>query len=204
VPHATLGAALRRRDFIRLLAGATACPLAARAEQPATPVIGYYSFNPVASMPTLFAAFRSGLSEAGYTEGKNVRIEFRDADYKLEQLLPAARDLVRLNVDVILAPGGPELVAAAREATSSIPIVAHDLESDPLAKGWVKSLAHPGGNMTGFFLDIPEMSGKQLALLREVLPRLSRLGKLGFPVSTRFNSRQLKRRQKLSGSKLKF
>jgi putative ABC transport system substrate-binding protein len=127
----------------------------------------------------LVAAFRRGLTEAGYTEGKNVRIEFRDANFKPELLLPTGRDLVRLNVDVIVAPGGPELVAAARESTSSIPIVAHDLESDPVAKGWVKSLARPGGNMTGFFLDIPEMSGKQLALLREVLPRLSRLAVLG-------------------------
>jgi putative ABC transport system substrate-binding protein len=178
-----LGAAMRRRDFIRIFAGATAWPLAARAQQPATPVIGFFTFVPVGvptSQPVL-AAFRLGLTEAGYTEGKNVRLEFRDANFKPELLLPAARDLVRLNVDVIVAPGGPELVAAAREATSSIPIVAHDLESDPLANGWVKSLARPGGNMTGFFLDIPEMSGKQLALLREVLPRLSRLAILGVP-----------------------
>src|SRR4029077_18503570 len=122
-----------------------------------------------------------GVSPRPNTEGKNVRIEFRDANFTPKLLLPAARDLVRLNVDVIVAPGGPELVAAAREATSSIPIVAHDLESDPVAKGWVKSLARPGGNMTGFFLDIPEMSGKQVALLRDVLPRLSRLAILGVP-----------------------
>jgi putative ABC transport system substrate-binding protein len=127
----------------------------------------------------LLASFRSGLAEARYTEGKNVRIEWASANFKPELLLPAARDLVRLNANVIFAPGGPELVAAAREATSSIPIVAHDLESDPVAKGWIKSLAHPGGNMTGFFLDIPEMSGKQVAILREVLPRLSRLAVLG-------------------------
>ena len=92
----------------------------------------------------LIAAFRRGLAEAGYTEGKNVRIEFRDANFKPELLLPAGRELVRLNVDVIVAPGGPELVAAAREATSSIPIVAHDLESDPLAKGWIKTSRSSG------------------------------------------------------------
>jgi putative ABC transport system substrate-binding protein len=168
---------MRRREFIMLLGAAAAWPLAARAQQAAMPVIGFFTAVPADS--ALLAAFRRGLTEAGYTEGKNVRIEFRDANFKPELLLPAARDLVRLNVDMIVAPGGPELVAAAREATSSIPIVAHDLESDPLAKGWVKSLARPGGNMTGFFLDIPEMSGKQLALLREVLPRLSRLAVLG-------------------------
>jgi putative tryptophan/tyrosine transport system substrate-binding protein len=101
--------------------------------------------------------------------GKTVRIEYRYANFKPELLLPAARDLVRLNVDVIFAPGGPVVVAAGREATSSIPIVAHDLDSDPVAKGWVKSLPRPGGNRTGFFLDTPEMSGKQVGLLREVL-----------------------------------
>ena len=172
---------MRRRDFIRILAGAAAWPLAARAQQPASPVIGFFTFQPAtgATSQPLLAAFVRGLTEAGYTEGKTVRIEFRDANFKPELMLPAARDLVRLNVDVIVAPGGPELVAAAREATSSIPIVAHDLESDPLAKGWVKTLARPGGNMTGFFLDIPEMSGKQLALLREVVPNLSRLAVLG-------------------------
>ena len=173
---------MRRRDFIYVIAGATAWPLAARAQQPAMPVIGFFTFQPVsgATSQPLLAAFRRGLAEAGYTEGKNVRIEFRDANFKPELLLPAARELVRLKVDVIVVPGGPVLVGAAREATSSIPIVAHDLESDPLAKGWIKTRS-PGGNMTGFFLDIPEMSGKQLELLREVLPRLSRLAILGVP-----------------------
>ena len=145
---------MRRREFISVIVGATAWPLAARAQQPTTPVIGFFTFQPAsgATSQLLLAAFRKGLTEAGYTEGKNVRLEFRDANFKPELLLPAARDLVRLNVDVIVAPGGPVLVAAAREATSSIPIVAHDLESDPLANGWIKSLARPGGNLTGFFL----------------------------------------------------
>jgi putative tryptophan/tyrosine transport system substrate-binding protein len=137
---------MRRREFISLIASATAWPLAARAQQPAMPVIGFFTYQPASGATTqpMLAAFRRGLTEAGYTEGKNVRIEFRDANFKPELLLPAARDLVRLNVDVIVAPGGPVLVAAAREATSSIPIVAHDLESDPLAKGWIKTLARPG------------------------------------------------------------
>jgi putative ABC transport system substrate-binding protein len=174
---------MRRRDFLSVVAGATAWPLAARAQQQAMPVVGILSFPPPATSPTqqLWDEFRLGLAEVGYTDGKTVRIEFAYANFKPELLLPAARDLVRLNVDVILAAGGPVLVAAAREATSSIPIVAHDLESDPVAKGWIKSLARPGGNMTGFFLDIPEMSGKQLAFIREVLPRLSRVAILGVP-----------------------
>jgi putative tryptophan/tyrosine transport system substrate-binding protein len=175
---------MRRREFISVVVGATAWPLAARAQQSPMPAVGILSFPPPSGVPTtqhLWDEFRLGLAEVGYAEGKTVRIEFAYANFKPELLLPAARDLVRLNVDVILAAGGPVLVAAAREATSSIPIVAHDLESDPVAMGWVKSLARPGGNMTGFFLDIPEMSGKQLALIREVLPRLPRLAIIGVP-----------------------
>ncbi len=170
---------MRRRDFLSVIVGATAWPFGARAQQPPMPVIGFFTLVAADSPRSrpLLAAFRLGLAEAGYVEG--MRIEFRDANFKPELLLPAARDLVRLNVDVIFAPGGPEIVAAAREATSSIPIIAHDLDSDPLAKGWIKSLARPGGNITGFFLDIPEMSGKQLGLLREALPRLSHLAVLG-------------------------
>jgi hypothetical protein len=172
---------MRRRDFLSVVAGATVWPFAARAEQPGTPVIGFFTFQPISASQSMMDGFRLGLTQGGYTEGKNVRIEYRDANFKPELMLPVARELVRLKVDVIVAPGGPALVGAAREATSSIPIVAHDLESDPLAKGWVKSLAQPGGNMTGFFLDIPEMSGKQLALLRELMPQLSRLAVIGVP-----------------------
>ena len=91
-----------------------------------------------------------------------------------------ASDLVRRNVNVIFA-ATPEAVAAARNATTSIPIVALDLESDPVAKGYVKSLARPGGNMTGMFLDLPELSGKQVGLLKEIVPRLSRIAIFGIP-----------------------
>ena len=130
-----------RRELIAALGGAAVWPLGAHAQQPAMPVVGYLSFETPGAVPTsrhLWDAFRLGLAEAGYMDGKTVRIEFAYGNFKPELLLPAARDLVRLNVDVIFAPGGPEIVAAAREATSSIPIVAHDLESDPVAKGWVK------------------------------------------------------------------
>jgi putative ABC transport system substrate-binding protein len=92
----------------------------------------------------------------------------------------AARDLVRLSVNIIFATT-PEAVAAATNATTSIPVVALDLENDPLAKGYVKSLARPGGNMTGMFLDIPELSGKQVGLLKEIVPRLSRIAIFGIP-----------------------
>jgi putative ABC transport system substrate-binding protein len=148
---------MRRRDFF--FAGATAWPLGARAAQAAMPVIFYLQDFEI---PPLLALFRQGLAEAGYAEGKNLVIEYRVTGFKPELRSEAARDLVRLNVDVIFAVG-PELLTAASNATTSIPIVAVDLETDPLAKGYVKSLARPGGNITGIFLDLPELIGKGAA-----------------------------------------
>ncbi len=171
---------MKRRDFITLLGGATAWPLAARAQRPAMPVIGVLGPATAEVIPHLLAAFRRGLAEAGYVEGKNLAIEYRFANFRLELLPEAAGDLVRLNVNVIFAIG-PEPLAAARKATASIPIVAIDLESDPVALGYVKSLARPGGNITGPFLDFPELSGKQLQLLKEIFPRLSRIAIFGDP-----------------------
>jgi putative ABC transport system substrate-binding protein len=141
-------------------------------------VIGYLVLSP--EVPHLLAAFRRGLADAGYVEGKNLAIEYRFANFKPELLSEAASDLVRLNVNVIFAIA-PEAVAAATNATTSIPIVALDLESDPVAKGYVKSLARPGGNTTGMFLDLPELSGKQMGLLKEIVPRLSRIAIFGIP-----------------------
>ena len=130
---------MRRREFISLIAGATAWPLTARAEQ--MPVIGFLDPLPSAEViPHLIAAFRRGLAEAGYVEGKNLAIEYRFANFSPELMSGAAGDLVRLKVNVIFAVA-PESVAAASSATKSIPIVALDLESDPLAMGYVKSLA---------------------------------------------------------------
>ena len=150
-----LGAAMRRREFISVIAGATAWPLAVRAQQP-MPVVGdLVETGDVPSNTANLAAFRRGLAEAGYVEGKNVAVEERFANFKLELLPQLASDLVRRKVNVIFA-ATPEAVVAARNATTSIPIVAVDLESDPLAKGYVKSLARPGGNLTGMFLDLPE------------------------------------------------
>jgi putative tryptophan/tyrosine transport system substrate-binding protein len=172
---------MRRRDFLSVIAGATAWPLAARAQQSTMPVIGF--LDPVAgteAIPHLIAAFRRGLAEAGYVEGKNLTIEYGFGNFRPELLTQAASDLVRLDVSAIFAPT-PEAGAAAKNATTSIPIVALDLETDPLAKGYVKSLARPGGNMTGMFLDLPELSGKQIGLLKELVPRLSRIAIFGVP-----------------------
>jgi putative ABC transport system substrate-binding protein len=173
---------MRRREFITLAGGAVAAwPLAARAQQPAKPVVGF--LEPVAGeeqISDLVAAFRRGLAEAGYLEGNNVAIEYRWNNTSPELMLKAAGDLVRLNVSVVFAPT-PDSGVAARNATTSIPIVALDLESDPVAKGLIKSLARPGGNMTGIFLDLPELSGKQVGLLKEIVPRLSRIAIFGIP-----------------------
>jgi putative ABC transport system substrate-binding protein len=181
---------MRRRDFITLVGGAVAAwPLAARSQQPAMPVVGVLLD---AWVPHLRAAFVKGLAEEGYVEGKNVALDVRFAHFKPELLPEAARDLVRLKVDVIFA-GDPGGIAPARNATSSIPIVAIDLESDPIAKGYVQSLSRPGGNLTGMFLDLPELSGKQVGLLKEIVsgkqvgllkeivPQLSRIAIFGIP-----------------------
>ena len=149
---------MRRRDFLSVIVGATAWPLAARAQQTAMAVVGNLSV--AGDVPPNAAAFQRGLAEAGYVEGKNVTIERRWANFKRELLPEFASDLVRRKVNVILADT-PEAVVAARNATTSIPIVAVDSESDPLAKGYVKSLARPGGNITGMFLDLPELSGNR-------------------------------------------
>jgi len=169
---------MRRRDFL-LASGATfAWPLAARTQQPAMPVIGLLWASP--PEPHLLAAFRQGLAEAGYVEGKNLAIEYRYANFRPELLPDAAGDLVRLNVEVMWV-AGPAAVAAARKATANIPVIALDLESDPVVKGYAKSLARPGGNMTGMFLDIPELSGKQLGVLKQLFPQLSRIAIFGVP-----------------------
>jgi putative tryptophan/tyrosine transport system substrate-binding protein len=117
------------------------------------------------------------LAELGYVEGKNFAADLR---LHPESLTEFASDLVRLNVNVIFA-AGPAALAAASKATTSIPVVGIDLESDPVAKGYVKSLGRPGGNITGMFLDIPELSGKQVQLLKQIVPQLSRMAIFGVP-----------------------
>jgi putative ABC transport system substrate-binding protein len=170
---------MRRREFITLACGAVAAwPLTTRAQQSAMPVVGFLDPVPEAVVPHLFAAFRRGLADAGYVAGNNLAIEYRI--FTPEVLPEAVADLVRRNVNVIFA-AVPDAVAAATKVTISIPIVALDLESDPLAKGYVKSFARPGGNLTGMFLDLPELSGKQVGLLKEIVPQLSRIAIFGIP-----------------------
>jgi putative ABC transport system substrate-binding protein len=167
---------MRRRDFIALFGGAAAWPLTARAQQSGMLVIGVLTEVPNVGFPNT-PFFLRGMAELGYVEGKNFATEYRANPESLPQ---AATDLVRRNVNAILAVG-PAAVAAVSKATTSIPVVGIDLESDPVAKGYAKSLARPGGNITGIFLDIPELSGKELALLKEIVPRLSRMAIFGVP-----------------------
>src|SRR6266404_2134902 len=166
---------MRRREFITLLGGAAAAwPLTARAQQPSKiPRIGFLQRIQNENV----VAFIQALRDAGYIDGQNALIETRIFEATLDRLPNLAKELVDLKCDVILAASQYAFVAAMR-ATTTIPIVGIDLENDPVASGWVKSLARPGGNFTGLFLDLPELSGKQIELLKEAVPGLSNPGVL--------------------------
>ncbi len=131
--------------------------------------------------PRRLQAFRQGLRELGYVEGQNIAIEFRWAEGKYDRLPGLAAELVRLKVNVIVA-GGASAIQAAKQATETIPIVMVSV-SDPVAAGFVASLARPGGNITGSSLMLPDLVGKQLELLKEVVPKLSRVAFLGNPAN---------------------
>ena len=128
-------------------------------------------------MTARIEAFRQGLRELGYIEGKNIIIEWRSAEGKPERRSELAAELVRLKVDVIVS-AGPTVTRAVKEATSTIPIVMAQ-DTDPVGSGFVASLARPGGNITGLSALAPEMSGKQLELLKEIVPKLSRVAVIG-------------------------
>jgi putative ABC transport system substrate-binding protein len=150
----------------------------AQAQQPKKiPRIGYLSGASLSAAAARTEAFRQGLRERGYVEGKNIVFEYRYAEGKLDRLPALAAELVRLKVDVILS-GGPQSTRAAKEATVTIPIVM-GFDNDPVGSGSVASLARPGGNITGLSTLAPEISGKQLELLKEIVPRLSRVAILG-------------------------
>jgi putative ABC transport system substrate-binding protein len=161
-----------------LTLGLLAAPLAAEAQQPKTvPRIGFVSVNAPAVMSARTEAFRQGLRELGYVEGKNIVIEWRYAEGKLDRLPALAADLVRLNVDVVVS-AGPSVTRSMKEATATIPIVMA-FDNDPVGSRFVASLARPGGNITGLAALAPEISGKQLDLLKEIFPRLSHVAVVG-------------------------
>jgi putative ABC transport system substrate-binding protein len=165
---------IRRREFVTLLGGAAAAwPLAARAQRPGKlPTIGYLGTSTASDWASWTAAFVLRLRELGWVEGRTIAIEYRWSQGRSERAAEIAAEFVRLNVDVIVCGGNT--VLAAKQATSVIPIV-FAVATDPVASGFVASLARPGGNVTGLSLQQNHIAGKRLELLREVVPQLRRL-----------------------------
>jgi putative ABC transport system substrate-binding protein len=178
---------MRRRNFITLLGGAAvAWPLAAHAQQPTTPVIGFLSARSPAEAASVLAAFRQGLGETGYFEGKNVAIEYRWAEGQYNRLPALAAELVSHQVTVITATGGEPSALAAKAATATIPII-FTLGGDPVAAGLVASLNRPGGNLTGMTIMALQMGPKRLELLRQLLPNATAMTMLinpAFPTTS--------------------
>jgi putative ABC transport system substrate-binding protein len=167
---------MKRREFMMLLVG-TALPVVLRAQQQPTPVFGFlHAGSPEVNVKHV-AAFRKGLSEAGYVEGDNVTIEYRWAAERDDRLPELAADLVRLNVAVIATPGTTQAALAAKKATTTIPIV-FSTGGDPVALGLVRSFNQPGGNVTGIVNTSARLAGKRLGLLRELAPRTTRFAVL--------------------------
>jgi putative ABC transport system substrate-binding protein len=171
---------MNRREIMTLLGGAAAWPVAARAQQVAMPVVGYLNPGVPELSAGLVAAFRKGLSEAGFVEGRNVAIEYRFASNDDARMQELAADLVRRNVAVIAAPVGPRATAIAKALTTTIPIV-FSVGIDPVQAGLISSLSRPGSNVTGISSMNAELGAKRLGLLHEMLPRAERFAALVVP-----------------------
>jgi len=181
---------VNRRNVLTLLGGAAVWPLAARAQKPAMPVIGFMSARGPEDSAHLLAAFRRGLAEGGYVEGQNVAIEFRWARGQYDLLPTMAADLVGRRVSVLVAVGGDPSPRTAKRATSTIPIV-FGVGGDPVSEGLVESFNHPGGNATGDTIYTNVMEPKRLGLLRELVPGVPLIGVLLNPSFARYQLPQI-------------
>ena len=173
---------MRRRDIITLLGGAATWALSAGARSQIIPVIGYLGPELPGSFASRVKAFREGLAETGFTEGRNVAIDFRWAEGQYNRLPALAADLVNRKVDVIAAPGGAPVALAAKSATTTIPIV-FEMGGDPIVLGIVDSLSRPGGNLTGISSLSVEVSGKRLEFMHDALPAATVFAVVANPTS---------------------
>jgi ABC-type uncharacterized transport system substrate-binding protein len=171
---------VRRREFIGLLGSAAALPVTADAQQRSLPVIGFVDSRSVETMGNRLRGFRRGLEEGGYTEGRTVAVEYLWGENRMDRLPVLAADLAHRNVDVIVASGGISGAFAAKAVTATIPIVFLAAQ-DPVKLGLVSSLARPGGNLTGINFFNTELAAKQFELLREILPKPTRIAVLVDP-----------------------